>query len=95
MNCCFCGKEIGRAFIGVGDRGLAAHPHCFHKANPPRAAINLWHVARGASDPVLAAETLVDLIPADLAEQIVEEFNDRLIKLWGRRCAEPETEVSP
>jgi len=49
-------------------------------------AQTIYQMARGRGDPVLAAEVIAQLVPHELASQIVDEFNRRLLLQWQRRC---------
>ena len=71
---------------GYSMEGGFAHRHCYEKQNPPRVAQTLYQMARGCGDPVLAAEVIAEMIPAQLAESMVTEFNRRLVMQWQRRC---------
>lgn len=86
MNACAkCGDKIDGMFFGTIAGGVM-HRHCYEQENPPMAAQTLYQMARGRGDPVLAAEVITAMVPADLADQIVNEFNRRLMIQWQRRC---------
>ena len=84
-NCTICGEPLSGLRIGTGNGG-AAHRHCYEKEHPPRAAQSIYDMARGIGDPVLAAEVIHEMVPQDLARDIVAAFNVRLMKAWRRRC---------
>ena len=85
-TCCLCSQKIvGSLTVGMGGARYA-HSYCYEREHPPRTARTLYQVARGGGDPVLAAAVLHELIPAALADQIVDEFNRRLVKNYARRC---------
>ena len=71
---------------GYSMPGGMAHRHCYMRENPPKAAQTLHQMARGCGDPVLAAEVIAQWVPHELASQIVDDFNARLMKQWLRRC---------
>lgn len=83
--CSICTKPIKGCFVGMGS-GKVAHHSCYEKENPPRVALTLYNLARGAGDPVLAAEVIADFVPAELGIKMVEEFNRRLMIQWRKRC---------
>lgn len=83
--CPFCNKPTEGSGIRV-ENEMLAHSSCYYRANPPRVAHNLYQVARGCGDPVLAADVISEIVPKELADNIVEEFNKRLMKDWLRRC---------
>jgi hypothetical protein len=72
-------------YVGTGAGGKA-HSHCYNKRHPPMTAQTIYQMARGRGDPVLAAEVIAQLVPHELASQIVDEFNRRLLLQWQRRC---------
>ena len=80
-----CGKPLDGMLVGLGG-GACAHRHCYEREHPPRAAKTLYEMARGVGDPVLAAEVIAQWVPHELAAQIVDDFNKRLMKQWRRRC---------
>lgn len=84
LKCEICGNPITGAQIGTGS-GFA-HPHCYHRENPPTPATSFYIVARGASDPALAAEVVSEMVDPDTARRIVDTFNKRLLIDWARRC---------
>jgi hypothetical protein len=84
-NCTICGEHLNWLRVGTGNGG-AAHRHCYEKAHQPRAAQSIYDMARGIGDPVLAAEVMHEMVPNDLAREIVAAFNVRLMKAWRRRC---------
>ena len=86
--CSICGKELAGSLISTG-RHSFAHPHCWHRQNPPTKAVSLYQVARNGHDPLLAAELIADIVPNDIAQQIVSKFNARIAADHERRCAEP------
>jgi hypothetical protein len=83
-DCTYCGKPHNGSGIGTGV-GLA-HRWCWEKEHPPAAAQTLHQIARGRGDPVLAAEVIAQWVSHELAAQIVDDFNKRLMKTWQRRC---------
>ncbi len=83
--CTLCSTFVDGAF--VGHVGGVAHPHCFDRAYPPRVARTIYQMVRGIADPVLAAEIIWQMVPADLADKIVDEFNRQLMLGWLRRCS--------
>lgn len=83
--CSICTKPIKGCLVGMGN-GKVAHHNCYEKENPPRVALTLYNLARGAGDPVLAAEVIADFVPAELGIKMVEEFNRRLMIQWRKRC---------
>jgi hypothetical protein len=83
-DCEYCGKSLDGMFVGTGT-GFA-HSHCYNREHPPMAAQTLYQMARGRGDPVLAAEVIAQWVPHELAAQIVDDFNKRLMKQWQRRC---------
>lgn len=85
--CQICKKPIPGTMVGTGN-GLA-HPHCYERQHQPLSASSLYEVARGHGDPVLAAQVIADLVPDNIAAEIVKRFNRRLFLQWERRCEEP------
>jgi hypothetical protein len=83
-HCTICGAPHNGSGVGTGN-GLA-HRWCYEKEHPPTPAQNLYQMARGRGDPVLAAEVIAQWVPHELASQIVDDFNIRLMKQWLRRC---------
>lgn len=83
--CTICKKPTGGSGIATGNGGLA-HGSCYAKENPPRVAHSIYQVSRGCGDPVLAAEVISEMVPKELADSIVDEFNKRLMKQWLHRC---------
>ena len=84
-DCALCGKPLDGMFVGLGG-GACAHRHCYEREHPPMAAQTLYQMARGRGDPVLAAEVIAQWVPHELASQIVDDFNARMMKQWQRRC---------
>lgn len=84
-TCTICGEQITGVMVGTIGGGMA-HRHCYEKQNPPRVAISVFEMARGVGDPVLAAQVLHELVPAELARDILDEYHKRLAKSWLRRC---------
>ena len=84
-NCTICGTPVTGLMVGTGNG--VAHSECYEREHPPRTACTLYQMARGCGDPVLAAEVIAELVPAELAETIVAHFNKRLMKAWLRRCS--------
>ena len=82
--CEYCGEPITGVMVGAGT-GLA-HRHCYERRHPPTAAQTLYQMARGRGDPVLAAEVIAAWVPHELAAQIVDDFNRKLMMAWQRRC---------
>jgi hypothetical protein len=86
-TCCACGKPINGLFMSCGgDKQI--HRHCWERDNMPTVAGSLYEVARGHSDPVLAAQSIAALVPAELAAQIVRSYNRKLLLAWQSRCEE-------
>jgi hypothetical protein len=83
-NCTICGAPHNGSGVGTGN-GLA-HRRCYEKEHPPTPALTLHQMARGRGDPVLAAQVIAEWVPHELAAQIVDDFNARLMKQWLRRC---------
>ena len=83
-NCDICGEPLEALSVGTGDG--RAHRHCYEREHPPTPAQTLAQVARGRGDPVLGARVIAEMVPAELAEQIVDEFNRRLMLQWQRMC---------
>lgn len=83
-NCTICGKQITGTMTGTGNG--YAHRHCYEREHPPTPARTFYEVARGSADPIIAAEVTVKYVPVEIGEQIVREFNRRLLKQWQRRC---------
>ncbi len=83
-DCEYCGQPLNGMFVGTGTG--RAHSHCYNREHPPMAAQTLYQMARGRGDPVLAAEVIAQWVPHELAAQIVDDFNKRLMKQWQRRC---------
>ena len=88
-DCSICGKPIDdqNLFVSDGDGGHA-HGHCHERRNPPKMAATIFEAARGFGDSILAARVIKDLVPHELAEQIIAEFNRRSRAQWQRRCEE-------
>lgn len=88
-DCSICGKPIDdqKLFVSDGDGGHA-HGHCYERRNPPKMAATIFEAARGFGDSILAARVIKDLVPHELAEQIIAEFNRRSRAQWQRRCEE-------
>ena len=84
-KCTLCNKEITGLQISSGNGGFA-HSHCYERTHVPCPANSLYQVARGSRDPGLAAEVINELVPDELAQKIVEEYNKRMLKNWLRRC---------
>ena len=85
--CCVCGKPITGIYLSChGDKYI--HRHCWLRENMPTVANSLYDVARGHRDPVLAAKVISDMVPAELAAQIVRTYNRSLLLDWQRRCEE-------
>lgn len=85
--CCACGKPITGLYMSCqGDKYI--HRHCWERGNMPSIADSLYQVARGHRDPVLAAKIIADMVPAELAVQIVRQYNRQLLLDWQRRCEE-------
>ena len=86
IKCCYCHKRLGTGcFVLAGD-GKSAHSTCYYRENPPYTACSIYQMARGRGDPVLAAEVISDMVPKELADDIVDEFNKRLMKNWLKNC---------
>ena len=83
-NCTICGAPHNGSGIGTGD-GLA-HRWCYEREHPPRELATMYEVARGCVDPILAAEVVAEMVPYELADAIVVEFNKRMAVLHKRRC---------
>jgi len=83
-DCEYCGQPLDGMYVGTGTG--RAHRHCYNREHPPMAAQTLYQMARGRGDPVLAAEVIAQWVPHELAAQIVDDFNKRLMKQWLRRC---------
>jgi hypothetical protein len=83
-TCTICSLPLGGTVIGTGNGN--AHPRCYDRAHPPWPACTLYQVARGCSDPIIAAAVIAELVPPDVADKIVHVFNERLMKDWLRRC---------
>ena len=66
-----------------GDKHI--HRHCWERDNMPTVAGSLYEVARGHRDPVLAAQSIAELVPA---AQIVRSYNRKLLLAWQIRCEE-------
>lgn len=84
-KCAICGEPISGVFVTTGHNSVA-HRHCYEREHPPRVAHTLYEVARGCGDPVLAAEVINEMTPADIGSRIVDEFNKRNMQLWRCRC---------
>ena len=84
-NCTICGEPHNGSGVGTGNGGMA-HRWCYAKEHPPQAALDLHQVARGSGDPVLAAAVIAAMVPDELGERIVAEFNAQQHKNWERRC---------
>ena len=87
--CMRCKKPITDGLM-TGMLGGLSHVHCALRERPPQTAQNLFEVARGVGgDPVLAAKVIADLVPEDVAAEIVRTYNRRLLLQWEKRCEEP------
>lgn len=83
--CGICETEIDGMFVTLGN-GAKGHPHCYARQHKPRPATSLKQVARGHSDPVLAAEVICAHVSDDVAAKIIADYNTLLMAQWKRRC---------
>lgn len=84
-NCSICNTPIKGIKVTNGKGGFD-HRHCYEKQHPPLEAETLWQVARGCSDPTLAAKVVAEMVDDETASKIVAEFNRRVLINWKRRC---------
>lgn len=83
--CCACGKVIDGIYMTCcGDKHI--HHHCYVRQNMPQIAVSLREVAGTLYRHALAAEVIAEIVPPDVAAEIVRTFNRRMLLEWHRDC---------
>ena len=84
MVCTTCMNPIDGAY--TSDTGGLKHPWCYEQDHPFVPLSSFEEVVNTSHDPVLSRALLIDQVPEDIGEQILQNFNRLARELWERRC---------